>query len=61
MPTSSGRRTSGPQTCFEEQVKKLNAKLPPYKLIKRVKLRDEEFPKNTSRKIIRFTIDKTVD
>ena len=50
-----------PQAYFEEQVKKLNAKLPPYKIIKRVKLRDVEFQKNTSRKIIRFTIDKTVD
>ena len=50
-----------PQAYFEEQVKKLNAKLPPYKIIKRVKLRDVEFQKNTSRKIVRFTIDKTVD
>ena len=50
-----------PQAYFEEQIKKLNAKLPPYKLIKRVKLRDVEFQKNTSRKIVRFTIDKTVD
>ncbi|MCR5072102.1 MAG: AMP-binding protein [Bacteroidales bacterium] len=50
-----------PQAYFEEQIKKLNAKLPPYKLVKRVKLRDTEFQKNTSRKIIRFTIDKTVD
>ena len=50
-----------PQAYFEEQVKKLNAKLPPYKIIKRVKLRDVEFQKNTSRKIIRFTIDKSVD
>ena len=49
------------QAYFEEQIKKLNAKLPPYKLIKRVKLRDVEFQKNTSRKIIRFTIDKSVD
>ena len=44
-----------------EQIKKLNAKLPPYKIIKRVKLRDVEFQKNTSRKIVRFTIDKTLD
>ena len=50
-----------PQAYFEEQIKKLNAKLPPYKLVKRVKLRDTEFQKNTSRKIIRFTIDKSVD
>ena len=50
-----------PQAYFEEQIKKLNAKMPPYKVVKRVKLRDTEFQKNTSRKIIRFTIDKSVD
>lgn len=50
-----------PQAYFEEQIKKLNTKLPPYKLVKRVKLRDTEFQKNTSRKIVRFAIDKSVD
>lgn len=49
------------QSYFEEQVKNLNAKMPPYKAVKRVKLRDSEFQKNTSRKITRFNIDKTVD
>lgn len=42
------------QSYFEEQVKNLNAKMPPYKAVKRVKLRDSEFQKNTSRKITRF-------
>ena len=32
-----------------------------YKAVKRVKLRDVEFQKNTSRKITRFSIDKTID
>lgn len=50
-----------PQTYFENQVKALNAKMPPYKAVKRVKLRDTEFQKNTSRKITRFNIDKTID
>ena len=50
-----------PQTYFEDQVKALNAKMPPYKAVKRVKLRDTEFQKNTSRKITRFNIDKTID
>ena len=50
-----------PQTYFEDQVKDLNAKMPPYKAVKRVKLRDTEFQKNTSRKITRFNIDKTID
>lgn len=49
------------QTYFEEQVKLLNARMPSYKAVKRVKLRDVEFQKNTSRKITRFSIDKTID
>lgn len=49
------------QKYFEGQVKILNAKMPPYKAVKRVKLRDSEFQKNTSRKITRFNIDKTID
>lgn len=49
------------QGYFENQVKTLNAKMPPYKAVKRVKLRDSEFQKNTSRKITRFNIDKTID
>jgi long-chain acyl-CoA synthetase len=49
------------QKYFEDQVKALNAKMPPYKAVKCVKLRDNEFQKNTSRKITRFSIDKTID
>ena len=49
------------QRYFEDQVKILNEKMPPYKAVKRVKLRDVEFQKNTSRKITRFNIDKTID
>ena len=49
------------QAYFEEQVGILNAKMPSYKAVKRVKLRDKEFQKNTSRKITRFSIDKTID
>lgn len=49
------------QAYFEDQVSQLNAKMPPYKAVKRVKLRDTEFQKNTSRKITRFNIDKTID
>ena len=50
-----------PQSYFEDAVKKLNEKMPPYKAVKTVKLRDTEFQKNTSRKIVRYTIDKTMD
>ena len=49
------------QAYFEDQVKSLNARMPSYKAVKRVKLRDVEFQKNTSRKITRFSIDKTID
>jgi len=49
------------QAYFEDQVRQLNAKMPPYKAVKRVKLRDTEFQKNTSRKITRFNIDKAID
>ena len=49
------------QAYFEDQVRQLNAKMPPYKAVKRVKLRETEFQKNTSRKITRFNIDKTID
>ena len=49
------------QEYFENHVKALNAKMPPYKAVKCVKLRDTEFQKNTSRKITRFNIDKTID
>ena len=52
---------ANPQQYFEEQVKLVNAKMPSYKAVKRVKLRDVEFEKNTSRKITRFSIDKTID
>lgn len=49
------------QAYFEGQVRILNAKMPSYKAVKHVKLRDVEFQKNTSRKITRFSIDKTID
>lgn len=57
----SDKGISDPQKYFEEQVKLVNAKMPSYKAVKRVKLRDAEFQKNTSRKITRFFIDKTID
>ena len=49
------------QKYFEDQVKILNDKMPHYKAVKRVKLREVEFEKNTSRKITRFSIDKKID
>ena len=49
------------QTYFENAVKEINQKNVSYKAVGKVKLRDNEFPKNTSRKITRFAIDKSID
>ena len=57
----AGRGITELETYFNDEIKKINAKNAPYKAIGRVKLRAEEFPKNTSRKITRFKIDKSVD
>ena len=57
----AAKGVADPQTYFDAEIKKINAKNVSYKAIGRVKLREEEFPKNTSRKITRFKIDKTID
>ncbi len=49
------------QAYFEDAVKKMNARTASYKAIGKVKLRTEEFPKNTSRKIMRYSLDKFID
>lgn len=46
---------------FSEQIQKINARMAPYKAVGHVKIRSEEFVKNTSRKILRFNIDKSVN
>lgn len=55
------RNITDPVTYFDEEIKKINRKNVSYKTIGKVKLRSEEFPKNTSRKITRFAIDKSID
>jgi long-chain acyl-CoA synthetase len=45
---------------FSEEIKKVNAKNVSYKSVGLVKIRNTEFPKNTSKKITRFAIDKTI-
>ena len=50
-----------PQSYFEQEVHKINKDLPAWKSIGLVRLRDSEFPKNTSRKIQRFNIDRSID
>lgn len=49
------------QAYFNEEIKKVNSRMVSYKAVKKVKIRNEEFPKNTSRKILRFEIDKNID
>ena len=49
------------QSYFDEEIKKINLKNVSYKTVGKVKIRQEEFPKNTSRKITRFKIDKSID
>ena len=46
---------------FHDEIARLNGQNAPYKKIGHVKLRTEEFPKTTTRKITRFKIDKTID
>ena len=46
---------------FDEHVKVANTRMAPYKKVGLVKIRKEEFIKNTSRKITRYNIDKSID
>ena len=46
---------------FKPFIDDFNKKTVPYKKIAVVKIRDEEFPKNTLRKIQRFKLDMTID
>lgn len=43
----------GNQEYFEKKIAELNKTLPVYKRLEKVKLRDTEFPKNSSKKILR--------
>jgi long-chain acyl-CoA synthetase len=46
---------------FNKEIKKVNSRMAPHKTIRRVKIREEEFIKNTSKKILRHAIDKSID
>ena len=46
---------------FKKNINDYNRRAVAYKKIGHIKLRDKEFPKNTLRKITRFTLDKTID
>ena len=49
------------QAYFNEHVRDANARMAPYKKVGLVKIRKTEFVKNTSKKITRFNIDKSID
>ena len=49
------------QKYFDNEVEKINNRSVSYKKVGKVKIRHEEFPKNTSKKITRFKIDKSID
>ena len=55
------RGIDNPQQYFAEEIKKINQKNVSYKAVGKIKLRDTEFPKNTSKKITRFSIDRSID
>ena len=46
---------------FNDAILAINEKNVSYKKVGKVKIRHEEFPKNTSKKITRFKIDKSID
>ena len=46
---------------FDDKVRAANTNMAPYKAVGFVKIRKTEFTKNTSRKITRFNIDKSID
>ena len=49
------------QEYFQPHIQDYNRSAVPYKKIGLLKVRTEDFPKNTLRKIMRFKIDKTID
>ena len=50
-----------PKSYFQKFVDDYNKTAVPYKKIGVLKVRDEDFPKNTLRKIMRFKLDMTID
>ncbi len=49
------------QKYFENEVRKINEKNVSFKKVNVIRIRSTEFPKNTSRKIIRYAIDKELN
>ncbi|MBR6917781.1 MAG: AMP-binding protein [Clostridia bacterium] len=55
------RNITDPETYFKNKVAEVNKTMVSYKAVGHVKIRKTEFQKNTSKKITRFNIDKTID
>ena len=55
------REITDAKKYFDDEVAKANGRMAPYKKVGLVKLREVEFEKTTTRKITRFSIDKTID
>ncbi len=55
------RGIKDPQSYFKKEVAEVNKRMVSYKTVGFVKIRNTEFIKNTSKKITRFSIDKTID
>jgi len=53
--------TEAVNAYFNMEIKKVNSRMAPHKTIRKVKIREEEFIKNTSKKILRHAIDKSID
>lgn len=49
------------QKYFKEKIKRINENSAPYKKVALIRIRNEEFEKNTSKKIIRFKIDRCIE
>lgn len=49
------------QSYFNKEIRKVNERMVSYKRVGKVKIRDTEFAKNTTKKIIRYVIDRTID
>ena len=51
----------GDQAYFDQKIERFNETLPPAQKIRRVTLRTVEFPKNSSRKILRHEARKEIE
>ena len=63
-PDFDGLKAHGiedPYKYFKENINDINQNAAPYKRVQIVKIRNEEFEKNTSKKIVRFKINRIIE